>query len=125
VSKTARDDKEISLVRIISVGENYYYFNIRRDYPSVKGEKYPDDTYMNGWIVKNMNGNYSLFQNHMCVSDFDDKDSEDNEITGIIEIDGKRFLISQNFYYESESYSIMEITNKGPKTLLDVFGGGC
>lgn len=131
-SLTGRESGSIELTRIYKArheldGKKLYFIEAQRKYPKPKNA--PDaDCYnlnsLNSWVL--LHGNKMVFlSSEFIASDCDGKEMNHIDPDVIILINGKRYMVSENYGYEWESYRIHEIIDGSMQEVLRVDGGGC
>ncbi len=104
-----------------------FFISIIRQYEQPK-KQYKNDCYaeslFNVWVSRN-NQQYRIMAMDMILTDCYGK--EGNWITplGVLSIESKEYIISMEFGYESENYTIRMLDKDAMKTVLSVWGGGC
>jgi hypothetical protein len=132
VSLRDREKGLVELSRIYKArheinGRSLYFIEAQRKYP--KPRNAPDaDCYnlnsLNSWVI--LQGNKISF----LSSEFVASDCDGNELNTIvpdvvISVQRGHYIVSENYGYEWESYTIHEILDGSMKEVLKVGGGGC
>jgi hypothetical protein len=132
VSLKDREKGLIELSRIFKardeiIGRSLYFIEAQRKYP--KPSNAPDaDCYnlnsLNSWVM--LQGNkISFLSSEFVASDCDGKEMNSIVPDVVISVQGRHYIVSENYGYEWESYTINEILDGCMKEVLKVDGGGC
>ena len=108
-------------------GRSLYFIEAQRKYP--KPSNAPDaDCYnlnsLNSWVM--LQGNkISFLSSEFVASDCDGKEMNSIVPNVVISVQGRHYIVSENYGYEWEFYTINEILDGSMKEVLKVGGGGC
>ena len=79
---------------------------------------------LNSWLL--LKGDkISALSSEFIPTDCWGKETHTIVPNAVIFVDGKHYVVSENYGYEWESYTIHQILNDGLKEVLNVGGGGC
>ena len=128
----AQGMESIELLRIYKAkhdlnGKSLYFIMAQRKYPKPKNAA-DRDCYdlniLNSWVL--FQGNTASFlSSEFIITDCDGKEMNDIVPDAVIRIKGRRYMVSENYGYEWESYRIHEILDGNMKEVLRFDGGGC
>jgi hypothetical protein len=109
-------------------GRVLYRFEARRIYPRPPGT--PDAgcdlaTVMSGWLSEQGSGGFGLISSDLAFTDCDRKGTPIVQPLASMELAGRLFVVTVDRHYESESYSIYDVSPGGVSRVLTVDGGGC
>lgn len=109
-------------------GRAWYYFEAKRSHK--KRPQSPDAvceyiSFMTGWFEAAPSGRIKLLKKTFYSTDCDMKEVITESPFGILRLDRRIYLISQDNHYESESYRIWVIDAQGFQPILETSGGGC
>ncbi|MFQ5759417.1 MAG: hypothetical protein ACE5HM_00425 [Acidiferrobacterales bacterium] len=132
VSEQERDKSEFLVERIVKNatpmnGRTIYYVEMRRHYR--KPEHFSDQscdgiTWFTGWLLKD-NGRFSILNTRASLTDCDMKGADSADPDHMISVGANDYVVSVNYGYESEYYTVGQITNAGLRQLVSRSGGGC
>jgi hypothetical protein len=100
-----------------------YFIEAQQKYKYYENMCY-EANHLNSWVL--INGDKIIFlYSNLITTDCDGK--EENEIVPNIVVleNGKYYIVSENYGYEWEYYTIHQILDDGLKNVLTVSGGGC
>jgi hypothetical protein len=122
----------IELLRIYKArheidGRSLYFIKAHRKYP--KPRNAPDsDCYdvniLNSWVLF-QGDKTSFLSSELIITDCDGKEINEIVPDAVITIKRRRYIVSENYNYEWESYRMHEILDDVMKEVLRVDGGGC
>jgi hypothetical protein len=108
-------------------GSVLYFLEAQRKYPRDNNESDPDCynlNWMNSWVT--LHGDkVTILSSKFFLSDCDGKGNDNVTPKLILALRGKYFIVSENYGYENEFYTIHEILDGSLKEVLNVDGGGC
>ncbi len=129
------NSREMGSIKLVGIykarhdvnGKSLYFITAERRYPKPKNA--PDaDCYdldiLNSWVLF-QGGKTSFLGSEFIATDCDGKELNSIVPNAIITIGGRRYVVSENYGYEWESYRIHEILDGNMKEVLCVDGGGC
>lgn len=132
VSEHERDKSEFLVERIVKNatpmnGRTIYYLEMRRRYR--KPEHFSDHgcdgiTWFTGWLLKE-NGRFSILNARASLTDCDMKGTDSADPDHIVSIGANDYVVSVNHGWESEYYTVDQITDAGLRQLVSRSGGGC
>jgi hypothetical protein len=134
LSSSERKKVDLKIIRLNrsipgSDGIAMYRFEIERDYG--KANLLPSRSEFSrsqftGWISAEKMGTLKFIVNRFH-HESNTYEISNERITplGTITIDGQTLWVVMNRYYEGESYSVLEVTPSGVRTVIDTYGGGC
>jgi hypothetical protein len=105
-----------------------YYFEVRKEYKKSLDSHDATCDYVSaysGWMRQNNRAGPILLDSQMTLTDCDMKEIEFIKPLGIMTMGERTFIFTEDHEWESESYSIFEISGPGVKRVLKVYGGGC
>jgi len=127
-----RGNRAIELLEIYKAGNDIngrslYFIGAQRRYP--KPSDAPDaDCYdlncLNSWVAQQGNKIFFL-SSEFTATDCDGKEMNDVVPDAVISVQKRYYVVSENYGYEWESYTIHEILDGSMKEVLKVDGGGC
>lgn len=131
VSKRKRTKVEITLTKLrrtssTTDGRHLYYFQMEKEYERPK--VLPDGqcqhiSELSGWLVKEKDGSLNLTNERFWIPDCDNKGGISVEMSNILRLDDRNFVITVEHGYDNENYVIYELEDGNLKRLLETFGG--
>lgn len=82
-------------------------------------------TVMTGWLSQQRSGGFELMSSDIAFTDCDRKGTPIVQPLASIELGGGLFVVTVDRHYESESYSIYDVSSGRIRRVLTVDGGGC
>jgi hypothetical protein len=104
-----------------------YFISITRQYEQPKKQDAYDcyaESLFNVWVLSN-NQQYRIIAADMILTDCDGKEGKWINPLGVLSIEKREYIISEEHGYEYESYTIRMLDKEAMQTVLDVPGGGC
>jgi hypothetical protein len=132
VSLKDREKGQIKLSRIYKAGheingKSLYFIEAVRKYPrpsNAQDAECYNLNALNSWVM--LQGNkVSFLTSEFVASDCDGKEMNFIIPDVVISVKGRHYIVSENYGYEWESYTIHEIREGIMKEVLRVDGGGC
>jgi hypothetical protein len=108
-------------------GNNLYFVVAQRKYRKMKNEQDADcesETLLNSWLIIK-NNKASFLDSEIILTDCYGKAMHSIVPDIVLSLRGKHYVVSENYGYEWESYTIHEIQDTKIKKILEVGGGGC
>lgn len=132
VSEVEREKVDVEIKNIYKTttpisGENLYYVNLVKEYD--KPRIHPDfeckaKSWFSAWVSKK-GQNSKVLSEDIGLSDCNMKGIDTKIPNTMIPLAGKYYLISENYGYEWEYYTIDLLDNGQFKRIVTVGGGGC
>lgn len=108
-------------------GSSLYFLQAQRKYPRYTDGPDPDCynlNLLNSWVT--LHGDRITFLNsEMHLSDCDGKGSCNVVPDLVLSLKGRYYIVSENYGYEDEFYTVHEILDRSLKEILHIDGGGC
>lgn len=109
------------------MGGALYFIEAKQKTPNSKNpqdaECY-DLNVLSSWIL--LKGDkMSVLSSEFIPTDCDGKETHTIVPNAVISIEGKHYIVSENYGYEWEFYTIHQILSDSVKEVLNVGGGGC
>jgi hypothetical protein len=126
--KMKLDIRKLYRYRSAIDNQYFYYFEVLKEY------KKPLDSHdpmcdkvsaYSGWMRQNNREGPILLDSQLTLTDCDMKEIEFIKPLGILTMGERTFIFTEDHAWESESYSIFEITGPSVKRVLKVYGGAC
>jgi len=113
--------KNVSKIKTERPKQTLYFISIVREY---ENPDCPAESLYNVWMLRN-DQKYKILSADMILTDCDRKEGSWIYPVGIVSIESREYIVSEELGYESESYTIRMLDKGALKTVLFVRGGGC
>ena len=119
----------MTLYRTTSIVSNQliYYFEVQREYSKPKtfnDSACPGISFFKGFLKKEK-GKLTFLDKDLVITDCDWKLATSILPFGIIKAGSTNFIVTQENYYESESYQLLELGSSDLRKVISLNGGGC
>jgi hypothetical protein len=119
--------KKIFRMKTERAKQAIYFISIVRQYEQPKKQETYDcyaESLFNVWVLSN-GQQYRMIAADMILTDCDGKEGRWINPLGLLSIENREYIISEELGYESESYTIRMVYKGVMQTVLNVPGGGC
>jgi len=106
-------------------GEYIYYIEAEKKYTAPDNPSCEGISAFSCWMIKNNKGENTLIKEEFRMSDCDRQNIKTIEPLGIIPVNNKFYWILVTYFYELETYSIVEISSIGIQEVVVIISGGC
>jgi hypothetical protein len=109
----------------VVAGRHVYYFESLKEYrkPIPSNDQSCNNVFFKGWILGNSTGDLRLVDAKIGWTDCEGR--QDRIPLGLLAVDNQVFVITCDFGYEDESYSILKLSESGIHPVLKTQGGSC
>jgi hypothetical protein len=108
-------------------GQYLCYFEAQKELvtPIPPSDERCSHIFFRGWMIKNSRGDLNRLETQIGWVDCDHKGENSRVPLGTLTIGDRVFVITYDPGYESESYSIFELSESGISLVLETVGGSC
>lgn len=109
-------------------GEILFFFGVSKEYAKPQDANDPscnNISLFEGWVLRDANGYLTLLDSQLSPTDCDRKHSGRLVPFGVMQLDGKTFVVVEEDSYEGESYIILEIRKESVHRVLQTYAGSC